>query len=188
MHGLTDSPYSLRRIGEILQAKGFYFLGLRLPAHGTVPEALTEVHWKDWVAASRIGARHVRKRVGKDHPFVIAGYSNGGALTVKYSLDAQAGPSLPRADRLLLFSPEIGISPLAFFANWHKLFSFLPYFAKSKWISIQPEFDPFKYNSFPKNAAQQAHDITSALQKQLEKLRKAGQLHRLPAGPHFSLA
>ena len=180
MHGLTDSPYSLRRIGEILQAKGFYVLGLRFPAHGTIPEALTEVHWKDWVAASRIGARHVRKRIGKARPFVIAGYSNGGALTVKYSLDALSDPSLPRADLLLLFSPEIGISSLAFFANWHKLFSFLPYFAKSKWISIQPEYDPFKYNSFPKNAAQQAHDLTVTLQNQIEKLRKAGSFAAFP--------
>ncbi|MFA9476543.1 MAG: hypothetical protein ACERJ2_18575, partial [Filomicrobium sp.] len=37
LHGLTDSPYSLRKIGEILHAKGFYVLGLRLPAHGTIP-------------------------------------------------------------------------------------------------------------------------------------------------------
>ena len=180
MHGLTDSPYSLRRIGEILQAKGFYVLGLRLPGHGTVPQALTEVHWKDWVAASRISARHVRNRVGEDRPFVVAGYSNGGALTVKYALDALSDSSLPRPDHLLLFSPEIGISRLAFFANWHKLFSFLPYFAKSKWLSIQPEYDPFKYNSFPKNAAQQAHDLTVTLQNQIKKLRKAGSFAAFP--------
>jgi len=37
-----------------------------------------------------------------------------------------------------------------------------------------------KYNSFPKNAAQQAHDITRALQKQIEKLRKAGSLAAFP--------
>lgn len=180
LHGLTDSPYSLRRIGEILQAKGFCVLGLRLPAHGTVPQALTQVHWKDWVAASRIGARHVRKRIGEDRPFVIAGYSNGGALTVKYALDALSDASLPRPDGLLLFSPEIGISPIAFMANWHKLFSFLPYFAKSKWWSIQPEYDPFKYNSFPKNAAQQAHDLTVTLQNQIKKLRKASSFAGFP--------
>jgi hypothetical protein len=32
--GLTDSPYSPRRIGEIFHGKGFYVLGLRLPGHG----------------------------------------------------------------------------------------------------------------------------------------------------------
>ncbi len=174
LHGLTDSPYSLRRIGEILFAKGFYVLGLRLPAHGTLPGALTTVQWEDWAAASRIGARHVRERIGPDRPFVIAGYSNGGALAVKYALDALSDPGLPRPDRLVLFSPEIGITPFALISNSHKLFSFLPYFEKFKWLSIEPEFDPFKYNSFPKNAAQQAHKITAALQRQVEEAREAG--------------
>ena len=180
LHGLTDSPYSMRRIGEILHAKGFYVLGLRLPAHGTVPGALTTVRWKDWVAASRIGARHVRERIGPDRPFVIAGYSNGGALTVKYALDTLFDSGLPRPDRLLLFSPEIGITPLALIAKSHKLLSFLPYFAKFKWLSIEPEYDPFKYNSFPKNAVQQAYDITVALQRQVEEAREAGSFVDFP--------
>ena len=181
LHGLTDSPYSLHRIGEILYAKGFYVLGLRLPGHGTLPGALTEVNWKDWVAASRIAARHVRQRVGSEMPFVIAGYSNGGALAVKYSLDALSDPDLPPADRLLLFSPEIGITPLSAIANAHILFSFIPYFEQSKWLSIQPEYDPFKYNSFPKNAGQQGHEITTALQKQLAESRKTGKLSAFPS-------
>jgi len=182
LHGLTDSPYSLRRIGEILHSRGFYVLGLRLPAHGTIPGALTEVHAKDWVAASRIGARHVRDRIGigPDRPFVIAGYSNGGGLAVKYALDALSDPSLPRPDRLLLFSPEIGIAPLAFIANAHKLLSFLPYFAKSKWISIEPEYDPFKYNSFPKNAAKEAYRVTAMLERQIKEAQAAGDFADFP--------
>ena len=180
LHGLTDSPYSLRRIGEIFHGKGFYVLGLRLPGHGTIPGALTEVNWEDWVAASRIAARHVRERIGPDKPFVIAGYSNGGALTVKYSLDALSDPGLPPADRLLLFSPEIGITPFSAIANSHKLLSFLPYFAQFKWLSIQPEYDPFKYNSFPKNAGQQAYEITAALKQQIGEARRAGKLADFP--------
>jgi alpha-beta hydrolase superfamily lysophospholipase len=180
LHGLSDSPYSLRRIGEILYEKGFYVLGLRLPAHGTTPEALTEASWLDWVAASRIGARHVRQRIGPDKPFMMAGYSNGGALTVKYNLDALSDSDLPPADRILLFSPEIGITPVSAISNWHKLFSFIPYFAQSEWLSIQPEYDPFKYNSFPKNAGQQAYEITAALQKQVQEAKKAGILTKFP--------
>jgi pimeloyl-ACP methyl ester carboxylesterase len=135
LHGLTDSPYSLRRIGELLYAKGFYVLGLRLPGHGTIPGALTQVHWEDWVAASRIGARHVRERIGPTQPFIIAGYSNGGALSVRYALDALTEADLPVPDRLLLFSPEIGIEPLAGIADSHEVLSFLPYFEQFKWLS-----------------------------------------------------
>lgn len=180
LHGLTDSPYSLRRIGEILQSKGFYVLGLRLPAHGTIPGALTKVHWEDWIAATRIGVRHVREQIGPDRSFVIAGYSNGGALAVKYSLDTLSDPGLPRPDQLLLFSPEIGISAFAFIANSHKLLSFLPYFEKFKWLDIGPEYDPFKYNSFPKNAAQQAYEITKSMQRQIEQTRAAGNFADFP--------
>jgi alpha-beta hydrolase superfamily lysophospholipase len=180
LHGLTDSPYSLRRIGEILYARGFYVLGLRLPGHGTVPGALTQVRWEDWVAASRIGARHVRERIGMERPLVIAGYSNGGGLAVKYALDALIDPNLPAPDRLLLFSPEIGIRPIARIANSHELLSFLPYFAKFKWQSIEPEYDPFKYNSFPKNAGQEAWEVTAALQRQVQEAHAAGRFKDFP--------
>lgn len=180
LHGLTDSPYSLRRIGQILYARGYYVLGLRLPAHGTSPAALTEVRWEDWVAATRMAARHVRERIGPNRPFLIAGYSNGGALALKYSLDALSDPELPDPDRILLFSPEIGISPLAFIAKSHKLLSFLPYFAQFKWLSIEPEYDPFKYNSFPKNAVQQAYEITMVLQRQIDDMRKHGHFSDFP--------
>jgi len=180
MHGLTDSPYSLRRVAEILHGKGFYVLGLRVPGHGTIPGALTRVNWEDWVAASRIGARHVRERIGPDLPFVVAGYSNGGGLSVKYALDSVTDRDLPIPNRLLLFSPEIGIAPAAVIANSHRLLSFLPYFAKFKWLSIIPEYDPFKYNSFPKNAAQEAWEVTSALQSQIEESRDAGHFKDFP--------
>jgi alpha-beta hydrolase superfamily lysophospholipase len=153
---------------------------LRLPGHGTVPGALTQVRWEDWVAASRIGARHVRERIGSEQPLVIAGYSNGGGLAVKYALDALTDPRLPAPDRLLLFSPEVGIAPVARIANSHKLLSFLPYFAQFKWLSIEPEYDPFKYNSFPKNAAQEAWEVTAALQRQVQAAHDSGRFRDFP--------
>ncbi len=180
LHGLTDSPYSLRRIGEILYAKGFYVLGLRLPGHGTIPSALTKVSWEDWVAASRIGVRHVRKRIGNNRPLVIVGYSNGGGLAVKYALDALDDTNLTLPDRLLLFSPEIAINPLARIANFNKLLSNASYFEKLKWESIEPEYDPFKYNSFPMNAARQAWNVTAAIDRQVQDAHDTGRIKKFP--------
>ena len=180
LHGLTDSPYSLRRIGEILYDRGYYVLGLRLPGHGTIPGALTRVHWEDWVAASQLGARHVRERIGSGLPFVIAGYSNGGGLAVKYALDTLDNPDLPVPDRLLLFSPEIAINPLARIADITKLLSFMPYFAQFKWQSIEPEYDPFKYNSFAMNAAHEAWEVTAAIERQIRKVHDSGRITELP--------
>jgi alpha-beta hydrolase superfamily lysophospholipase len=180
LHGLTDSPYSLRRVGEIFRAKGFYVLGLRLPGHGTIPGALTRVRWNDWVAASRLGARHVRERIGPTLPFFLAGYSNGGGLSVKYALDAALDDDLPHPDGLLLFSPEIGIASVAVISNIGKVLTYLPYFSQFRWLSIEPEYDPYKYNSFPKNAAEQAWRVTDAVQNGLRKARSAGHMNRFP--------
>ena len=141
---------------------------------------LTEVQWQDWVAASRIAARHVRKRIGPGLPFVMAGYSNGGALTVNYALDALTEPDLPVPDQLFLFSPEIGIEPLARIADSHELLSFLPYFAQFKWLSIEPEYDPFKYNSFPKHAAQEAWAMTAHVHRQIQAAHVAGRFQDFP--------
>ena len=102
IHGLTDSPYSMRAIGETLKASGYYGLALRMPGHGTVPAGLTTVVWEDWLAAVRLGVRHVRERIGPDKPVMLVGYSNGGALLLKYALDEVErgdGPAAHRASR-----------------------------------------------------------------------------------------
>lgn len=84
----------MRRLAEIYRGLGYYALVLRMPGHGTVPGALTEASWRDWAAAVRLGARHVRTRAGKGAPFHVVGYSNGGALAVDYALDVLEGARL----------------------------------------------------------------------------------------------
>ena len=56
---------------------------------------------------------------------------------------------LARPDRLILISPMIGITSFARFAGLPRLPAMLPAFAKAAWLGILPEFNPFKYNSFP---------------------------------------
>jgi hypothetical protein len=43
-----------------------------------------------------------------------------------------------------------------------------------------PEFNPFKYNSFPVNGARQSYRLTDALQAQIQRLARAGRLGGLP--------
>ena len=47
---------------------------------------------------------------------------------------------------------NIGVSGAAVFASWHRVLSAVPYFEKFRWLSVRPEYDPFKYGSFPVNA------------------------------------
>src|SRR5262249_12156907 len=103
LHGLTDSPYSMRKLAEVLAAHGIYALCLRMPGHGTVPAGLSNVHWRDWVAAARVGVRHVRGKIGEGKPLYLFGYSNGAAIALHYALEAAGDSRLPRADRILLF-------------------------------------------------------------------------------------
>src|SRR6516162_10481900 len=113
IHGLTDSPYSLRHVAERYREHGFVAIGLRLPGHGTVPAGLTDVRWQDWMAATRLAVREARRRVPAPAPLHLVGYSNGGGLAVKYALDSLEDPKLPRVDHLVLISPMIGITRFA---------------------------------------------------------------------------
>jgi alpha-beta hydrolase superfamily lysophospholipase len=180
LHGLTDSPYSMRAIARALLAHGYYVLVLRVPGHGTVPASLERSTWQDWMAATRLGARTVRAKIGADLPFLMVGYSNGGALTVKHQLDAIDDGALPRADKIVLMSPMIGISPAAALARVLDSLSFIPYFEKSAWTDVQPEFNPFKYNSFPLNGAIQTRALTVEIASSIRRLEKSGRLTAIP--------
>ena len=180
IHGLTDSPYSVKAVAEVYRAAGFYALCLRMPGHGTVPGALTMTDWEDWRAAVRVGARHVRGRIGEGRPFQLVGYSNGGALAVQYALDALSAADLPRADRVVLLSPMIGVSAFAGLARIASAVGVIPYFVKSRWLEVVPEYIPFKYDSFPAHAAQQTADLTSAVQLAVSRASRDGTIGRLP--------
>jgi alpha-beta hydrolase superfamily lysophospholipase len=180
LHGLTDSPYSLRHIAQRYRDQGFVAIGIRLPGHGTVPSGLTSARWEDWIAATRLAVREARRRVPAPAPLHLVGFSNGGALAMKYSLDALDDSSLPRADRLVLLTPMIGITRFARFAGLAGLPALLPPFANAAWLSIIPEFNPFKYNSFPVHGARQSYLLTDALQGQMQRVARAKRQGGLP--------
>jgi len=180
LHGLSDSPYSLREVAQILFRNGVYVLGLRLPGHGTIPAGINTAQVEDWVAAINIGARHALTQGEPTQPFVIVGYSNGAALAIKYALDALEEDTLTVPDRLILFSPAVGVTPLAAMADWHKYLSFIPFFEKFQWSNIRLEYDPYKYTSFPKNAGRQTYNLTIDIRKQMNRLKKVHRLSEFP--------
>lgn len=180
LHGLTDSPYSLRHLAVHYRDAGYVVVAIRLPGHGTVPAALTDAGWEDWLAATHLAVREARRRVPAPLPLHIVGFSNGGALALMYAMEALDDPALARPDRLILISPMIGITQFARFAGLAGLPAILPAFAKAAWLSIVPEFNPFKYNSFPVNAARQSYELTRVLQDSISRRQKQGTLAQLP--------
>src|SRR5262249_60877481 len=107
-------------------------------------------------------------------------FSNGGTLAMKYALDTVDDDRLARPDRVILISPMIGITSFARFAGLAALPAILPAFAKAAWLGIVPEFNPFKYNSFPVNGARQSYRLTDSIQRQIQRLTNAPRLARLP--------
>lgn len=180
VHGLTDSPYSMRHLAELFAEKGCYALVLRMPGHGTIPASLTRIGVEDWHAAVALGVAAVRKRIGEDQPLFLAGYSNGGALVLHYALLALDNSGFERISAVYLFSPMVGVTPFSRFAAWGETLSRLDYFEKFKWLDVQPEYDPFKYNSFPKAAGHATFLITQRLRSRLGKLAETNQLADLP--------
>ncbi|MCI0600511.1 MAG: alpha/beta hydrolase [Beijerinckiaceae bacterium] len=180
LHGLTDSPYSLRHIARLYRGHGFAVVAIRLPAHGTVPGALTDIQWDSWVAATRLAVREAQQRIDSHSPLHLVGFSLGGALALKYALDAIGDKQLRRPGRLVLITPMIGITPLARVAGFAALPAILPAFAKAAWLSVMPEFNPFKYNSFPVNGARQSVRVADALQEQIARYAREGKLVHLP--------
>src|SRR3546814_16763025 len=58
LHGLTDSPYSLRHIARRYRAHGYVSVAIRLAGHGTVPAGLAKVERSE---VRRVGKEGVRK-------------------------------------------------------------------------------------------------------------------------------
>jgi len=166
LHGMSDSPYSLRALGEMLNQRGYQVLGLRLPGHGTAPSGLTRVSWQDMAAAVRLGMEHLSARV-RDKPVHIIGYSTGAPLALNFALDAEQGSAGPMPASLVLISPAIGISSAAALATWKRRLSIMPGLGGLAWLQVQPEFDPYKYNSFATNAAEQVHRLTRSVARRI---------------------
>ena len=179
LHGMSDSPYSLRGIGQALNNKGAWVVGMRSPGHGTIPSALTSLRWQDMARAVELAMQHLRQKVGSK-PIYIIGYSAGGALAVHYALTAAHDTAYPRAAGLVLISPAIGVTSLASLAVWQGRLGHILGLDKIEWTGIKPEYDPFKYNSFAVNAGDQVYRLTREISNLLEQAEKGANLDKFP--------
>ena len=166
LHGMSDSPYSLRALGRTLNRRDYRVIGLRLPGHGTAPSGLTSLSWQDMVSAVRLAMADLATSLG-GKPIHIVGYSTGAPLAINFALDALEGDGLPVPASLVLISPAIGIHAAAALSKWKRWLSNLPGFSGHAWLSVLPEFDPYKYNSFATNAAEQVHGLTRSVARRV---------------------
>jgi len=166
LHGMSDSPYSLRALANALNERNYQVIGLRLPGHGTIPSGLRRVTWQDMAAAVRLAMAHLAGKVGPQ-PIHIVGFSTGAPLALDYALDALEGEVATEPASLVLISPAIRVHAAAGLANFKDSLSVVPGMSGMSWLSVIPEFDPYKYNSFATNAGDQVYRITRAVTRRL---------------------
>ena len=179
LHGMSDSPYSLRALGSALNQRHYWVVGPRLPGHGTAPSGLKSVRWEDMAAVVRLCIRHLTSKVGSK-PIHIIGYSTGAPLALDFTLDALEDEVAPLPTTLVFISPAIGIHPLAGLAGVKNTLSKIPGLERFAWVSIEPEFDPYKYNSFSANAGAQVHGVTRSVTNRMGKMSGSDSLEKFP--------
>jgi len=167
LHGMSDSPYALRTLGKALNRRNYWIVGLRMPGHGTAPSGLRYISRHDMAAAVRLGMTHLAEKV-KGKPVHMIGYSNGAPLALEFTLDALEGKSTPVPGSLVLISPAIGIHPTAAFAGFKNSLSNIPGLGGLAYLQVQPEFDPYKYNSFATNAGDVVHRLTRSVANRIQ--------------------
>jgi alpha-beta hydrolase superfamily lysophospholipase len=179
LHGMSDSPYSLRALGETLNRRGYWVIGLRLPGHGTAPSGLLDVRWEDMAGAVRLAVARLAGKAGQA-PIHLVGYSTGAPLALDFALEAIEGRVAPVPASLVLVSPAIGVHRAAAAASWKRRTAAAPGLGRLRWLNVEPEFDPFKYNSFTTNAGDQVYRLTRNVSRRIARLAAAGRDRELP--------
>lgn len=80
IHGFSGSPPEMLGLGTYLAEHGARVEGVRLAGHGTEPEELRDLTWRDWLQPAREGLQRLQSEGRK---VVVIGFSMGGLLAVR---------------------------------------------------------------------------------------------------------
>lgn len=97
-HGFTATTAEIRLVAEKFHAQGYTVAAPLLPGHGTKPEDLNQVHWRDWVES---GEASLQKLLGSCEQVWVAGASMGGLLALYLASNN------PQISGALLYVPAI---------------------------------------------------------------------------------
>ena len=89
---------------------------------------------------------------------------------VEVSLQGAQTGTTPRKTTTCGMVQTIGVSPAAGLAQWKRALSMIPGLSQLAWLQIEPEFDPYKYNSFATYAAEQVFRLTRSVTHRLASL------------------
>ncbi len=152
-HGLNDSTYVWTDMAKSLSKRGFDVRAVLLPGHGSHPDEMLDISYKQWFKAAR---QHYQFYKQDDTPLYLGGFSLGGIIATVLALEN------PDIVGLFLVSPAYE-SKLKKWLRWSWLYAkFEPYMFGGLII----EDNPTKYNSIPINSATQYYKSTKYLKRQ----------------------
>lgn len=98
LHGFTGSLDTVKPLAEELERRGLEVSTPVLRGHGTQPEHLFRVHWRDWVSDARESM--VRLAPKGNEPVVVAGLSMGALVACVIAAEFSV-----RVQRVALIAP-----------------------------------------------------------------------------------
>jgi esterase/lipase len=144
IHGLLDSPFSMRDIGHSLYEQGLSVRSILLPGHGTVPGNLLNITFQEWAQACHYAMTAFTEEVEK---VFLVGFSTGATLALYHALQHAKDP---RIAGLVLVCPAIKINtPIDFLLQLSPYFHWLG--KRGEWIRKTAEIDYTRYQSIAFN-------------------------------------
>jgi carboxylesterase len=162
VHGFTGAPQEMRGLGRFLAENGMTVLGIRLPGHGTRPEDLERVTWRDWVEAVARGADLLRERCAR---VFLCGLSLGGLLVL---YEATRRPP----DGLIVMASPYRIQDVRLRFLW-LLKRLFPYAGKGPSDLRDPEVqrEHVSYSRYPLSAVEELLRVLRAATSGLPQVR-----------------
>ena len=153
VHGLFDSPFSLRDLGHVFYQQNFLVQAVLLPGHGTVPGDLLHIHHQSWQEAVAFGVETLQQQVDEVY---LCGFSTGGLLCIDYHLR----------------HPEMALKGIVTLAPAFKIkflaAPLLPTLARiSPWLYKRTEDNYTKYRSISLNASTETYRLGREVRKKM---------------------
>lgn len=162
IHGLSDSPFFMREIANILYDEGFDVLVPLLPGHGLrdasddMSDSDLAERWQAHIDDVLNLANSVADTV------IVGGFSTGGALAVEHYLDTDTG-----VDGLMLFSGALALSENAESMSRIWGIKWVAKIIDGNYVTHGP--NPYKYPHVAGFAGLELMDIINQVRDQFEQ-------------------